>query len=73
MSILLYWKLFMVYQLYLQNSEDQETRILKNYSDILNTDVLKVGHHGRTSSGDEFMTIATPDISIVSLGEKKIG
>ena len=53
------------------SEEDQETRIVKNYSDILNTDVLKVGHHGsRTSSGDEFITIATPDISIISLGEK---
>lgn len=53
------------------SEEDQETRIVKNYSDILNTDVLKVGHHGsRTSSGDEFMAIATPDISIISLGEK---
>ena len=42
------------------SEEDQETRIVKNYSDFLNTDVLKVGHHGsRTSSGDEFMTITS--------------
>ena len=51
--------------------EAQEHRLLENYADLLDTDVLKVGHHGsKTSSGDAFITTTTPVFSIVSLGEK---
>ena len=48
----------------------QEKRVITTYGDLLDTDVLKVGHHGsKTSSGIEFLTMATPDYSILSLSE----
>ncbi|MDZ7805844.1 MAG: DNA internalization-related competence protein ComEC/Rec2 [Gracilimonas sp.] len=48
----------------------QEKRVLSKYDDLLDTDVLKVGHHGsRTSSGLEFLNKVTPDYSIISLSE----
>lgn len=51
--------------------EDQEERILENYGTILNTDILKVGHHGsKTSSGLAFMSATTPEIAITSLAEQ---
>ena len=47
----------------------QEHRLISHYDTLLNTDVLKAGHHGsNTSSGEDFMRLATPEISIVSLG-----
>ncbi len=51
--------------------EDQEERILENYGTILNTDILKVGHHGsKTSSGLAFMAATTPEIAITSLADQ---
>ncbi|MDR9415691.1 MAG: DNA internalization-related competence protein ComEC/Rec2 [Gracilimonas sp.] len=48
----------------------QEERILSTYGNFLDTDVLKVGHHGsRTSSGSAFLNQATPLFSIISLGK----
>lgn len=48
-----------------------EESILKNYNDLLKTDVLKVGHHGsRTSSTQPFIDKVKPKYAIVSLGEK---
>jgi competence protein ComEC len=48
----------------------QEERVLAKYDDLLDTDVLKVGHHGsRTSSGLDFLSKVTPEYSIVSLSE----
>ena len=50
--------------------ENQELRILENYASLLDTDVLKVGHHGsRTSSSEKFISTTSPDISIMSLAE----
>lgn len=47
----------------------QEHRLTSIYDTLLNTDVLKVGHHGsKTSSSNTLMTLATPQISVVSLG-----
>ncbi len=48
--------------------EHQEQRLLDNYSGLLDTDVLKVAHHGsRTSSSDEFISVSSPEISVISL------
>ncbi len=44
---------------------------LKKYSNFLNSDVLKVGHHGsKTSSSEEFLEYVTPKISLISAGYK---
>ncbi len=51
--------------------ESQESRILENYADLVDTDVLKVGHHGsRTSSGEELIASTSPTISVISLAKK---
>lgn len=51
--------------------EDQEHRLIENYGELLDTDFLKVGHHGsRTSSEREFLKEVTPEISVVSLAER---
>jgi competence protein ComEC len=48
----------------------QEERVINKYLDLLDADVLKVGHHGsRTSSGLEFLDKVTPEYSIISLSE----
>lgn len=48
----------------------QEERLIHHYGDLLDTDVLKVGHHGsRTSSGSKFLKEATPEKAIISLAE----
>ncbi len=50
---------------------EQENRLMKNYGVLLDTDFLKVGHHGsRTSSGEEFLNVVTPEIAVTSLGER---
>ena len=39
-------------------------------SNILDSDVLKLGHHGsKTSTGEDFLNAVTPDIGIVSAGK----
>ena len=44
---------------------------LKKYSNFLDSDVLKVGHHGsKTSSSEEFLKYVTPKISLISAGYK---
>jgi competence protein ComEC len=51
--------------------ESQEMRILENYSDMIDTDVLKIGHHGsRTSSGVDLMEITIPELSVISVAER---
>jgi competence protein ComEC len=51
--------------------EDQERRIVENYGHLLDTDFLKVGHHGsKTSSETFFLNEVTPDIAVVSLANK---
>lgn len=50
--------------------ENQEERLVRNYGDLLDTDLLKVGHHGsRTSSGVTFLNHVTPEKALVSLAE----
>ena len=51
--------------------EEQEERLIHTYQNLLDTDLLKVGHHGsRTSSSIPFLNIVTPEIAIVSLAER---
>lgn len=47
----------------------QEQRLLESYPRLLETDVLKVAHHGsRSSSTDRFLRASRPATGIVSLG-----
>ncbi len=51
--------------------EDQEIRLVDEYGGMLDTDLLKVGHHGsRTSSESDFLDLVTPQIGVVSLAEQ---
>lgn len=48
----------------------QETLLIQNYRNLIDTDFLKVGHHGsKTSSSMPFLNNATPQISAVSLAK----
>lgn len=48
-----------------------EIYYLKHYKNFLDSDVLKVGHHGsKTSSSIEFLKAVSPKISLVSVGIK---
>jgi competence protein ComEC len=50
---------------------EQEALLLKNYEALLDTDFLKVGHHGsRTGSSEQFLQSVTPEISAVSLAKR---
>ncbi|MDZ7691696.1 MAG: ComEC/Rec2 family competence protein [Balneolaceae bacterium] len=50
--------------------KQQEYRLLQKFGPLLDTDFLKVGHHGsRTSSSPAFLQMATPELSIASLGK----
>lgn len=47
---------------------DGETALAR-FSDFLDADVLKVGHHGsKTSSQDEFLNLVTPGFGVISVG-----
>jgi competence protein ComEC len=51
--------------------EDQERRLVENYENLLDTDFLKVGHHGsKTSSELFFLRKVTPEIAVVSVAER---
>jgi competence protein ComEC len=46
-----------------------ENKLIEDQKDI-NTDVLKVSHHGsNTSSSENFLKLAEPSISVISVGE----
>lgn len=49
----------------------EEKQLIRDYDDLLDTDLLKVGHHGsRTSSGTSFLERVSPTWAVVSLAEK---
>lgn len=48
-----------------------EGYLMKNYSSEIDADILKVGHHGsKYSSSEKFIRAVSPEISIVSAGDK---
>ncbi len=51
----------------------EEQDIIKQYGEKLKCDVLKVGHHGSsTSSSEEFINQCMPKYSIISVGENNV-
>ena len=49
----------------------QEENLLTNYPKMMNTDFLKVGHHGsKTSSGSSLLKSTSPQIGVVSLAKR---
>lgn len=50
-------------------SESVERRLLFEWPQLLDVDVLKVGHHGsKTSTSEEFLRAVTPNVAVISLG-----
>ena len=48
-----------------------EYYLASNFGNILDSDVLKVGHHGsKTGSSEAFLNLVTPKISLISAGIK---
>ena len=48
-----------------------EHRLLFETPDMLDADILKVGHHGsKTSSTEAFLKAISPDMAVVSAGKK---
>jgi competence protein ComEC len=49
----------------------EEYYLSRNFADMLDSDVLKVGHHGSpTGSSKTFLDLVTPKISLISAGVK---
>ena len=49
---------------------EEKTILNSKYADLLDTDVLKMGHHGsRTSSSAAFLKAVDPDYCVISCGE----
>ncbi len=47
-----------------------EEYVIQEEGDLLASDVLKAGHHGsRTSTSEEFVSVVSPEVSIISAGE----
>lgn len=47
-----------------------ESYVLESYREYLNSDILKVAHHGSdTSTSDAFVKAVSPDIAIISAGK----
>lgn len=50
--------------------EDSELEVVKRYDNSLKADVLKLGHHGSsTSSSEEFLNAVKPSIGVISCGQ----
>lgn len=54
-----------------ENETEQD--LIDNYKDLLNTDVLKVSHHGsNNSSSNEFLQYVNPRYAVISVGENTV-
>lgn len=50
-------------------SKIREYELVDTYGELLDSDILKVGHHGsQTSTSDQFVAMVSPDYSIISAG-----
>lgn len=50
--------------------ESNESYVLRRYPEKLDCEILKVGHHGSSSSStEEFLSSVTPEMALISLGE----
>lgn len=48
-----------------------ERRLLFEFPDLIDTDILKVAHHGsKTSSLEEFLRAVSPEIAVIQVGRK---
>ncbi len=57
--------------LFTGDTSNPEERDLLEAGAVRHADVLKVGHHGsRTSSGEDFLSVVTPKIAVISCGVK---
>ncbi|MEO0102348.1 MAG: MBL fold metallo-hydrolase [candidate division WOR-3 bacterium] len=57
-----------------KNCKFTERRLIIEYKEILHSHVLKVSHHGsETSSTDEFLSLVSPKMAIITAGRKRFG
>jgi competence protein ComEC len=70
-SIVLLMKYQGVKSLFMGDLEKEgEEELIKKYKD-LDIDILKIGHHGsKTSSTEEFIQATTPQIALISVGNR---
>lgn len=48
-----------------------ELYLVKKYKEYLNTDILKIGHHGsKTSTAKEFIEAVSPELALISAGKQ---
>ena len=46
-----------------------ENKLIQQYGEFLNSDVLKIGHHGsKYSSSEKFIKVVSPQIALISVG-----
>ena len=51
-----------------------EDELVQKYGPDLQSDFIKIGHHGsRFSTGDEFLKIVKPQIAVICVGENSFG
>lgn len=57
--------------LFTGDAELPAEKAMLGFGDFLNSDVLKVGHHGSsTSTGERFLSLVNPRLAVVSVGAK---